>query len=88
MGLILATRGIQLIEERIRRTWEQRGPEKAEKELEWWIQTGFLAPSARQKLEEVARLAAEAVNDKEIYQGLARQYCSTYGSVTAPTLSP
>ena len=28
-------------------------------------------PSARQKLEEVARLAAEAVNDKEIYQGLA-----------------
>ena len=71
LGLILATRGIRLIEERIRRTWEQRGPEKAEKELEWWIQTGFLVPSARQKLGEVARLAAEAVNDKEIYQGLA-----------------
>ena len=70
LGLILATRGLSLIEERVRKAWEQRSPASAEKELEWWAQTGLLVPSARPKLEQIARLAAEAVGDREIYERL------------------
>ncbi len=66
LGLILAKRGLPLIEERIKKTWEQKGAAKAEKELEWWVETGLLVPSARQKLDTIVDLAVEATGDKEI----------------------
>ncbi len=66
LGLILATRGLPLIEERIRRIWEREGAARAEKLLEWWSGTGLLVPSARQKLDAIVDLAVEATGDKEI----------------------
>jgi len=66
LGLILATRGLPLIEEKIRKTLEQRGPARAEKELEWWIRTGLLVPSTRQKLDNIVDMAVEATGDREI----------------------
>ncbi len=66
LGLILAKRGLPLIEERIRKTWEQKRAERAERELEWWSTTGLLVPSARQKLDTIVDLAIEATGDKEI----------------------
>ena len=70
LGLVLATRGLPLIEGRIRRAAEQKGAPAAQRELEWWIRTGLLVPSTRQKLEEISRLAAEALGDREVYDRL------------------
>ncbi len=88
LGLILATRGLPLIEERVRKILEQEGAEAAENEVEWWCTSGFLVPETKHRLEELAQLAAKAVNDREIYEKLTEMLVLYLWSRYGPDIVP
>jgi len=66
LGLLLVRRLLPEIEGEAERIAGEKGAEKAREYIEWWIETGLLVPSTRQKLAEITRRLVDATGDKEI----------------------
>ncbi len=66
LGLLLVKRLLPEIEREAEKIAREKGAGKAREYIEWWIETGLLVPSTRQKLDKIVEQIVNATGDKEI----------------------
>ncbi len=66
LGLLLVKRLLPEIEKEAERIAREKGAGKAEEYIDWWVETGLLVPSTRQRQAEIVKKLVEVTEDKEI----------------------